>query len=70
MKHVTLSGGELVSALGLGTWHMGERDGRRMREIDALKAGLDLGLNLIDTAEMYGRRRGRKDRCQSNVGAA
>ncbi|NNE23457.1 MAG: aldo/keto reductase [Rhizobiales bacterium] len=54
MKHVTLKTGEQVPALGLGTWHMGERDGRRMREIDALKAGLDLGLNLIDTAEMYG----------------
>lgn len=54
MKHVTLKTGEEVPALGLGTWHMGERDGRRMREIDALKAGLDLGLTLIDTAEMYG----------------
>ncbi len=54
MKTVTLKGGEDVPALGLGTWRMGERDGRRMREIDALKAGLDLGLNLIDTAEMYG----------------
>lgn len=54
MKFVTLKTGEQVPVLGLGTWHMGERDGRRMREIDALRAGLDLGLNLIDTAEMYG----------------
>lgn len=54
MKMITLKGGEQVPALGLGTWHMGERSGRRVREIEALKAGLDLGLNLIDTAEMYG----------------
>ncbi len=54
MKHITLKGGEEVPALGLGTWRMGEREGRQMREIDTLKAGLDLGLALIDTAEMYG----------------
>ncbi len=54
MRQITLKGGHEVPALGLGTWRMGERDGRRLREIDALKAGLDLGLSLIDTAEMYG----------------
>ena len=54
MKQVTLKGGVEVPALGLGTWRMGERDGRRLHEINALKAGLDLGLRLIDTAEMYG----------------
>jgi diketogulonate reductase-like aldo/keto reductase len=43
-----------VPALGLGTWHMGERKAARRREADALRAGLDLGLTLIDTAEMYG----------------
>ena len=54
MHFVTLLGGERVPALGLGTWGMGERLARRDAEIAALKAGLDLGLNLIDTAEMYG----------------
>jgi diketogulonate reductase-like aldo/keto reductase len=54
MQHVTLKDGSKVPALGLGTWHMGEREGRRLREVAALEAGLDLGLNLIDTAEMYG----------------
>ncbi len=54
MRQITLKGGQEVPALGLGTWRMGERDGRRLREIDALKAGLELGLRLIDTAEMYG----------------
>jgi len=40
--------------LGLGTWHMGEGRGERAREVAALRLGLDLGITLIDTAEMYG----------------
>ena len=40
--------------LGLGTWHMAEDAGRRDDELRALELGLDLGLTLIDTAEMYG----------------
>jgi diketogulonate reductase-like aldo/keto reductase len=43
-----------VPALGLGTWRMGEDVRRRKEEIAALRAGVDLGLTLIDTAEMYG----------------
>ena len=39
--------------LGQGTWRMGERTGRRREEIAALRLGLDLGMTLIDTAEMY-----------------
>ena len=42
-----------MPALGMGTWHMGERARDRTREIDALRLGLDLGMTLIDTAEMY-----------------
>jgi len=40
--------------LGLGTWHMGDSPGARAAEVAALRAGLDAGLALIDTAEMYG----------------
>jgi diketogulonate reductase-like aldo/keto reductase len=40
--------------LGMGTWHMGESTGRRGDEVAALRLGLDLGVTLIDTAEMYG----------------
>lgn len=40
--------------LGLGTWHMGEDRARRSEEVAALRLGLDLGVTLIDTAEMYG----------------
>src|SRR5687767_5455022 len=54
MKFVTLPGGEEVPALGLGTWRMGERSSERANEADVLRAGLDMGFSLIDTAEMYG----------------
>lgn len=39
--------------LGQGTWHMGESRAQRAQEVAALRLGLDLGMNLIDTAEMY-----------------
>lgn len=50
---VTLPDGETVPALGQGTWKMGEERGRRAEEVRALQLGLDLGMTLIDTAEMY-----------------
>jgi diketogulonate reductase-like aldo/keto reductase len=45
--------GEAVPMLGQGTWMMGERGARRGEEANALRLGLDLGMTLIDTAEMY-----------------
>ena len=51
---VTLPDGTRVPALGLGTWRMGERARHAAEEIAALEMGLDLGMRLIDTAEMYG----------------
>lgn len=54
MRYVTLRNGARVPALGLGTWGMGERRGSRSAEVKALQLGLDLGMTLIDTAEMYG----------------
>jgi len=54
MKTVRLPTGERVPALGQGTWNMGEKKKERADEIAALRLGLDLGLSLIDTAEMYG----------------
>ena len=53
MPTVVLPGGEAVTALGQGTWYMGESAGARQQEVAALRLGLDLGLTLIDTAEMY-----------------
>jgi diketogulonate reductase-like aldo/keto reductase len=53
MRTITLPGGETVPALGQGTWYMGERRGDAAREADALRSGIDLGMTLIDTAEMY-----------------
>ena len=54
MKTVVLPGGREVPALGLGTWKMGEDGRQRAAEIAALRRGIDLGMTLIDTAEMYG----------------
>ena len=54
MRMVTLPSGDKVPALGQGTWNMGDERETRAEEIGALRLGLDLGLNLIDTAEMYG----------------
>jgi diketogulonate reductase-like aldo/keto reductase len=54
MKTVTLPSSEVVPALGLGTWRMGEAAQRRKDETAAIALGLDLGIKLIDTAEMYG----------------
>jgi diketogulonate reductase-like aldo/keto reductase len=54
MTRIRLPDGTLVPALGQGTWRMGERAGARRAEVAALRLGLDLGLTLVDTAEMYG----------------
>ena len=54
MRFVELPNGVEAPALGLGTWRMGERAGERSREVRALQQGIELGLTLIDTAEMYG----------------
>jgi diketogulonate reductase-like aldo/keto reductase len=52
-RTVTLPGGETVPALGQGTWYMGDKPADAAREADALRLGIDLGMTLIDTAEMY-----------------
>src|SRR5260221_3973557 len=52
--HVTLPSGASLPVLGMGTWRMGERASDRVRELAALRQGLDFGMTLIDTAEMYG----------------
>jgi diketogulonate reductase-like aldo/keto reductase len=53
MRNVQLRSGEQVSAIGQGTWYMGERKPEAAREIASLQLGIDLGMTLIDTAEMY-----------------
>jgi diketogulonate reductase-like aldo/keto reductase len=54
MRPVSLKSGATIPAFGLGTWRMGEEGRVAKDEIAALKLGLDLGVTLIDTAEMYG----------------
>jgi diketogulonate reductase-like aldo/keto reductase len=54
MTTLRLRDGTEIPRLGQGTWRMGEDRARRAEEVAALRLGLDLGLTLIDTAEMYG----------------
>jgi diketogulonate reductase-like aldo/keto reductase len=54
LRSVTLRSGERVPALGQGTWHMGENRRHAAEEAAAVRLGIDLGMTLIDTAEMYG----------------
>jgi diketogulonate reductase-like aldo/keto reductase len=51
---IALPSGEAVPALGQGTWNIGDHPKMRAEEIASLRLGLDLGMTLIDTAEMYG----------------
>ncbi len=51
---VMLPTGAAIPALGQGTWQMAEDTSRRSQEVNALRLGLELGMTLIDTAEMYG----------------
>src|SRR5262245_45784221 len=53
MRTVPLPSGDDVPALGQGTWRMAEDPRRRAHELAALRLGIELGLTLIDTAEMY-----------------
>lgn len=53
LPSVKLPSGESVPQLGQGTWGMGESGRKRKEEVAALRLGLDLGMTLIDTAEMY-----------------
>jgi len=54
MKKIHLSTGRDIPVLGQGTWRMGENSSQKDAEIAALRLGLDMGMSLIDTAEMYG----------------
>ena len=54
MKTVKLPAGARVPAFGLGTWRMGEDGAGRKAEVALIRRALDLGVTLIDTAEMYG----------------
>ena len=65
IKKVRMPTGDSVPALGQGTWGMGEDPALRRQEIASLRAGLDRGLRLVDTAEMYG-----EGRTESLVGEA
>ena len=52
-RSVPLHSGEKIVALGQGTWHFAESPGRRAEEVASIRLGVDLGMTVIDTAEMY-----------------
>ena len=54
MRSIELPDGKRVPALGQGTWGMGESQSAHAKEVAALRLGIELGMTLIDTAEMYG----------------
>ncbi len=60
MKTARLPDGEHVPVLGQGTWRMGESESTYSDEVAALRLGIDLGMTLIDSAEMYGEGRAEK----------
>ena len=60
MKTITLPDGERIPVLGQGTWRMGENESAYADEVAALRLGIDLGMTLIDSAEMYGEGRAEK----------
>jgi len=65
MRTVTLKNGKTLPALGMGTWNIGDSQSRRGEEIASLQAGIEAGMTVIDTAEMYG-----SGRSESLVGEA
>ena len=65
MKKVILKSGVAVPAIGQGTWKIGDDPDKRAQEIAALRIGIEQGMTLIDTAEMYG-----SGRSESLVGEA
>jgi diketogulonate reductase-like aldo/keto reductase len=67
-RTVRLPDGTEVPALGQGTWHMGESARLAQQEVTALKLGIELGLTLIDTAEMYGNGRAEELVAEATAG--
>jgi len=54
IRTIALPDGETIPALGIGTWNMGDRRQTRADEVAALQMAVDLGMTVVDTAEMYG----------------
>ena len=54
LGYVPLPSGDKMATLGQGTWHFAESPARRAEEIASIRLGIDLGMTVIDTAEMYG----------------
>jgi diketogulonate reductase-like aldo/keto reductase len=68
MRKIEIRGGLKMPVLGQGTWHMGESASELKHEVAALELGLDLGMTLIDSAEMYAAGGAEKVVAQAIVG--
>src|SRR3954447_6638776 len=68
LRTTRLPSGEAVPVLGQGTWYMGEDRTRRDDEAAALRLGLDLGMTLVDTAEMYANGNAERVVCEAIAG--
>ena len=69
MRTVAVSDGERVPVLGQGTWRMGESKSARVREVAALRLGIELGMSLIDTLAAVGSRKANQPRSPMNISA-
>ena len=54
MKTIVLPNGRILPRMGLGTWRIGDDADKEAKEIDAIRYGIDQGIRILDTAEMYG----------------
>lgn len=54
MKKIQFNDSELLYPVGLGTWQMGKNNSNKQNELDTIFHAIDSGIQLIDTAEMYG----------------
>jgi aryl-alcohol dehydrogenase-like predicted oxidoreductase len=54
VRTISLPSGDTIPVLGQGTWHIADDPRRRAEAIAAMRLGIDLGMTLIDTAELYG----------------
>jgi diketogulonate reductase-like aldo/keto reductase len=54
MRFIPLGSGEKIAALGQGTWHFAEDPAKWADEVASIRLGIEFGMTVIDTAEMYG----------------
>ncbi|ORX49966.1 Aldo/keto reductase [Piromyces finnis] len=54
LQTIQLKDGSLIPKGGVGTWEMGEMEDEKDLEVESIYKSIELGIRLLDTAEMYG----------------